>query len=68
MDNLIKMNVTQGSQLQVDGLKALRNRLGVVDTLKFLAEYDNGGSVIYPVLLVYLEYLNTSYIEKPIRL
>lgn len=44
MDMAIKMNVIPDSQIQVNGLNALKEKLGVVNTLRFLEQFDNGGS------------------------
>lgn len=47
MDMAIKMSVIPESQIQVNGLKALKDNLGVVNTLKFLEQFDNGGNGDY---------------------
>lgn len=47
MENAIKMNVIPENQLQLNGIKVLKENLGVTDTLKFLEQFDNGGSGDY---------------------
>lgn len=47
MDKAIKMSIIPESQIQVNGLKALKDNLGVVNTLKFLEQFDNGGDGDY---------------------
>lgn len=42
-----KLNVTNTSELQKNGLDALKNALGVTGTLKFLEQFDHGGSGDY---------------------
>ena len=44
MDMAIKMSIVPESQIQVNGIKALKDNLGVVNTIKFLEQFDNGGS------------------------
>ena len=39
----VKLNVMSDSQIQTIGMKALQNKLGVVGTVKFLEQFDNGG-------------------------
>ena len=45
----IRMDTLTDSQLQLNGINALKEKLGVVNTLKFLQQFDNGGSVDYTV-------------------
>ena len=42
-----KLNVTNTLELQTNGLEALKNALGVTGTLKFLEQFDRGGSGDY---------------------
>lgn len=42
-----KIKITNHTELQKDGLNALKNALGVTGTLKFLEQLDNGGSGDY---------------------
>lgn len=44
MDMAIKMSIVPESQIQINGIKALKDNLGVVNTIKFLEQFDNGGS------------------------
>jgi hypothetical protein len=39
----VKLDVIPDIQIQVTGIEALKNKLGVVGTLKFFEQYDNGG-------------------------
>ena len=39
-----KINVMPEGQIQAMGIKALKNALGVTGTLRFLEQFDNGGS------------------------
>ena len=43
------MDTLTDSQLQLNGINALKEKLGVVNTLKFLQQFDNGGSGDYTV-------------------
>jgi hypothetical protein len=43
----VKTNLIPDSQIQVLGLEALKKELGVVGTIKFLEQYDNGGKGNY---------------------
>lgn len=45
----IRMDTLTDSQLQLNGINALKEKLGVVNTLKFLQQFDNGGSGDYTV-------------------
>ena len=45
--NAVKLSTVPESQIQVTGLKALKDQLGVTGTLKFLEQFDNGGSGDY---------------------
>lgn len=47
MNNTIKINAMTESQIQAIGINALKEKLGVVGTLRFLEHYDNGGSGDY---------------------
>ena len=47
MERMIKMNTIPDSQIQVMGISALKEKLGVVDTLRFLQQFDNGGTGDY---------------------
>ena len=42
-----KINVMSEGQIQAMGIKALKNALGVTGTLRFLEQFDNGGSGDY---------------------
>lgn len=42
-----KVNVVSDSQIQTTGINALRDALGVTGTLRFLEQFDNGGSGDY---------------------
>ncbi|MGN0485070.1 MAG: hypothetical protein ACI4HI_16115 [Lachnospiraceae bacterium] len=44
MDMTIKMSVVSDSQILINGLRVLNENLGVVNTLKFLEQFDNGGN------------------------
>ena len=47
MDTAVKMNVIPDSQLNELGIQALNAKLGVTGTLRFLEQFDNGGSGDY---------------------
>ena len=49
MEMKIRMDTLTDSQLQLNGINALKEKLGVVNTLKFLQQFDNGGSGDYTV-------------------
>ena len=49
METKIRMDTLTDSQLQLNGINALKEKLGVVNTLKFLQQFDNGGSGDYTV-------------------
>lgn len=38
-----KLDIISDSQIQTKGIQALKNELGVVDTIRFLEQFDNGG-------------------------
>lgn len=38
-----RIDITNSTDLQRDGLNALKNALGVTGTIKFLEQFDNGG-------------------------
>jgi len=42
-----RLDVTNTTELQKNGINALKNALGVTGTLKFLEQFDNGGSGDY---------------------
>ncbi len=42
-----RIKVTPESQIQTVGLSALKDALGVTGTIKFLEQFDNGGSGDY---------------------
>lgn len=42
-----RLNVTSNTELQKNGINALKNALGVTGTLKFLEQFDSGGSGDY---------------------
>lgn len=42
-----KLNMVNSAKIQENGLKALKEALGVVGTIKFLEQFDNGGSGDY---------------------
>lgn len=39
-----RLSVTNNAEIQKNGLNALKKALGVTGTLKFLEQFDNGGS------------------------
>lgn len=47
MEMQIKKNTVPDIQIQVKGLEVLKENLGVVETLRFLEQFDNGGSGDY---------------------
>lgn len=47
MEMEIKMNVVPDNQILVNGINALKDSLGVIDTLRFLEQFDNGGTGDY---------------------
>ena len=47
MTTAVKMDVMPESQIQAIGIEALKSKLGVTGTLKFLEQFDNGGSGDY---------------------
>lgn len=42
-----RLNITNNTDLQENGLNALKTTLGVTGTLKFLEQFDHGGSGDY---------------------
>ena len=42
-----RLNVVNNVEIQKNGLKALREALGITGTIKFLEQFDNGGSGDY---------------------
>lgn len=42
-----KLNVISNIELQKNGLNALKEALGITGTIKFLEQFDNGGSGDY---------------------
>lgn len=42
-----RLSVTNNAEIQKNGLNALKKALGVTGTLKFLEQFDNGGSGDY---------------------
>jgi len=38
-----KLNIVNNVEIQKNGIKALKDALGVTGTLKFLEQFDNGG-------------------------
>ena len=42
-----RLNVTNTTELRKNGINALKSALGVTGTLKFLEQFDNGGSGDY---------------------
>ena len=42
-----RLNVTNTTELRKNGINALKTALGVTGTLKFLEQFDNGGSGDY---------------------
>lgn len=44
---MAKLNVQNHADIQKNGLKALKNALGVTGTIKFLEQFDHGGSGDY---------------------
>ena len=47
MDIMTKLDVTPESKIQVKGLKVLKDNLGVLNTIKLLDPFDNGGAGDY---------------------
>lgn len=47
MTTAVKMDVMPESQIQAIGIEALKNKLGVAGTIRFLEQFDNGGSGDY---------------------
>ena len=47
MDTAVKMDIISDSQLNEIGIQALNAKLGVTGTLRFLEQFDNGGSGNY---------------------
>ncbi len=47
MEKTIRMNNIPESQIQLMGINALKEKLGVVNTLKFLQQFDDGGNGNY---------------------
>ncbi len=42
-----RLNITNNTELQKNGINALKTALGVTGTLKFLEQFDHGGSGDY---------------------
>lgn len=40
---MTRLNVINNAEIQKNGLKALKEALGVTGTIKFLEQFDNGG-------------------------
>lgn len=59
MNTSVKMNVMSESQIQVIGIKALKDKLGVTGTLKFLEQFDNGG---------YGDYTQEKYTKEDVKM
>lgn len=38
-----RLNITNNTELQNNGINALKTALGITGTLKFLEQFDNGG-------------------------
>ena len=47
MNTVIKMNTIPESQIQIEGMNVLKEHLGVVNTIRFLEQFDNGGTGDY---------------------
>lgn len=47
MSVAVKLDILSDNQIQMKGIEALQEKLGVVGTLKFLEQFDNGGSGDY---------------------
>lgn len=47
MEMQIKKNTVPDIQIQVKAMEVLKEKLGVVETLRFLGQFDNGGSDDY---------------------
>ena len=47
MEKTVRLNAMPDSQIQAIGIDALKERLGVVNTLRFLRRFDDGGSGDY---------------------
>lgn len=43
MNTAIKMDTIPNNQIQIDGINVLKKNLGVVKTIRFLEQFDNGG-------------------------
>ena len=39
-----KLDITNAAKIQKDGLTALKNALGITATIKFLEQFDQGGT------------------------
>ena len=42
-----RLNVSNSAEIQKNGLEALRQALGIAGTIKFLEQFDHGGSGDY---------------------
>lgn len=42
-----RLNVSNSSEIQKNGLETLRKALGITGTIKFLEQFDHGGSGDY---------------------
>ena len=42
-----KLDITNAAKIQKDGLTALKNALGITATIKFLEQFDQGGTGDY---------------------
>ena len=42
-----RLNVSNSAEIQKNGLEALRQTLGITGTIKFLEQFDHGGSGDY---------------------
>lgn len=47
MEKTMRINAIPDSQIQLMGINALKEKLGVVNTLKFMQQFDNGGNGDY---------------------
>ncbi len=54
-----RINILPDSQIQTIGINALKNALGVTGTLKFLEQFDDGGSG---------DYTKEKYCEEDVKL
>lgn len=44
---MARLNVSNNAEIQKNGMEALRQALGITGTIKFLEQFDHGGSGDY---------------------